>query len=212
MPISLRCPKCCKPCQFGEQMAGRRVRCECGITMTVPKPAVEAVEAAAEAASQQRAEEAETDRLRQQWIENRREARRMAARIGLIATVYGAVTAPAFLALELYGVSQTGLGILEIIFPWWLMRPFFAAGIAGGGVLMRKGDKRGLEFIGLCSGLLLLFPFWELFATGPQMARAHGLAYYLGQVLFSVVIYSVPAYAVYWCWKLKTKVESPEES
>ncbi len=207
MPILLQCPKCGKSHQLHDELAGRQVRCQCGIALTVPTPATEP---AAETVPEEHPDEAETARFREAWIEKRQKTRRMEARIGLIAMIYGAVMVPAFLAFELYRLSQTGLGFWDVLIPWWLMRPCFTAGIAWGGVLMRKEDKRGLEFIGLCSGLLLLFPFWSLFAMGPPTVRTHGLAYYLGQVAISAVIYCVPVYVAYWCWKLKADHESLE--
>ncbi len=208
MPIPLRCPRCNRKYHLQDELAGSTTRCECGIALTVPDPTAEP---SAEALSDEESDEAQTARLREVWLEKRRRIRSVEARVGLIALIYGAVMATAFLAFEAYRLSQTGLGFWSIVIPWWLMRPCFTAGIAWGGVRMRKQDEHGLEYAGLCSGLLLLFPFWNLFAAGPSTVRMHGLYGYLVQVAVSVVVYCVPVYLIYWCWKLKTDRESLEE-
>lgn len=125
--------------------------------------------------------------------------------VGWVTAAYGAIAAPAFLAVELVDFSRTGLGLLDVLVPWWTLRTFLAVGIATGGVLILRGDKRGLEYVGLCSGLLCLFPFWTLFAMGPSTVMSRGLGSYLGQLLLSAVIYSIPLGTTLWCWRQKCK-------
>ena len=40
MPIQFTCPDCAKPFNVGDDLAGRKARCTCGLVITVPQPAV----------------------------------------------------------------------------------------------------------------------------------------------------------------------------
>lgn len=39
MPISFQCPECAKPFNVGDELAGKKARCGCGLVMLVPQPA-----------------------------------------------------------------------------------------------------------------------------------------------------------------------------
>jgi hypothetical protein len=39
MPISFQCPECAKPFNLGDELAGKKARCGCGLVMLVPQPA-----------------------------------------------------------------------------------------------------------------------------------------------------------------------------
>jgi len=187
MAISLECPTCGKAYQLQEDMAGRRAKCPCGEVLRVPAPATPSTVSDGGRHPVRR-------RIRiDQW----------GVRVAWVTTLYGVVAALGFLTVEVVGFSRTGFGFWDMVLPWWSVRIWLAGGVAGGGVLMLKNDKRGLEYAGLCSGVLCLFPFWTLFARGPSTVMTYGLGTYLGQLLFSIAVYSIPLGVTIWCWRQK---------